>query len=299
MKNSELVHAWAQQRKTCGQNGNGSLSFVCASLRSYSTEIARFIETKVIYTKHRYSITTSGKHQIHIPNAISNHENYRISREMREIPRTWPEACPIIILDILEQLEKNLGTLIKSKSSQVYLAEIEQNFMDLRSLSVYKPKKLKLSKNQKKLYNFATACDGLAMDKEHIRTILKSIGIDIEAKLLKEKELQKKKEAKEIALQQEKVIKWRSGNFIGSLYKLPVMLRLSKDGLNVETSHGASVPLAEAKELFKLYQSNKILAGTKISNYSVRSLDISNQVIIIGCHSIPLIEAINLFEVKN
>jgi hypothetical protein len=101
-----------------------------------------------------------------------------------------------------------------------------------------------------------------------------------------------KKHVKELA-------NWRLYKNNKSFFTLPPALRLSKDGLNVETSHGASVPLAEAKELFKLYQSNKILAGTKIGNYSVRSLDISNQVIIIGCHSIPLIEAINLFEVKN
>jgi hypothetical protein len=65
--NAMTAHVWAQQSQARGRSSNGNFSFDGPSLYSYSTVIARFVESKsprnvVLVTSRSYSNTTSGKH---------------------------------------------------------------------------------------------------------------------------------------------------------------------------------------------------------------------------------------------
>jgi hypothetical protein len=60
-------------------------------------------------------------------------------------------------------------------------------------------------------------------------------------------------------------------------------LRVSKDGLDIETSQGARVDIDSAKLLYTLIKNGKDIKGHRIGNYTVISL---NGVLTIGCHHI-------------
>lgn len=73
--NGMCAHVWAQQDKASGTTNNGNMSFEGATLYSYRTPIGRFVETvdgrrAVLVTSNSYSITTSGKHMPALRRAI-------------------------------------------------------------------------------------------------------------------------------------------------------------------------------------------------------------------------------------
>jgi hypothetical protein len=62
-------------------------------------------------------------------------------------------------------------------------------------------------------------------------------------------------------------------------------VRISQDGQNIETSQRVSVPIREAKVLYKLIKAGKDIKGFNISGYTVIGL---NGVLKIGCHKINI-----------
>lgn len=104
------------------------------------------------------------------------------------------------------------------------------------------------------------------------------------------------KEAKELKKQEELLIKWKEGKYYGSLYNIPIHLRIEWD--EVKTTQGARVPLKDAERLFKLFLtvSNNKQGYTsdskaiKIGQYALNKIyldTIDNQwKILIGCHLI-------------
>lgn len=62
-------------------------------------------------------------------------------------------------------------------------------------------------------------------------------------------------------------------------------LRVSNDGLMVETSQGVKVDIREAKILYKMILAGKDIKGVKISDYTVISI---NGTLKIGCHNINM-----------
>jgi hypothetical protein len=65
--NSQVRHLWAAQTRARARSSNGNCSFDGPDLYSYSTVIARIVDTDtgekaVLITSHKHSITTTGKH---------------------------------------------------------------------------------------------------------------------------------------------------------------------------------------------------------------------------------------------
>ena len=60
--NAMAAHLWAQRDKTRGQSSNGNLSFEGDTLYSYTTPIGHFIGEAVLVTSRTFSMTTSSKH---------------------------------------------------------------------------------------------------------------------------------------------------------------------------------------------------------------------------------------------
>jgi hypothetical protein len=65
--NAMVAHIWAQQEKDSGKSANGNLWFNGATLFSYRTPIARFVQSidgrrVVLVTSEKFSMTTSCKH---------------------------------------------------------------------------------------------------------------------------------------------------------------------------------------------------------------------------------------------
>lgn len=303
MKNSELVHLWAQQTKSHGRTGTGNCSFEGRSLYSYRTEIARFMSDRddvVVYTTHRYSVTTTGKHQIHIPRAISHCESYAVDCEMRDIPDTWEEAKHVVFLDILQTVNRNLHKLKTKRSVSWYFNNMRYQFLEIRnflaSYNVTVPEEYKnlvtLSEDvwcafTGNNYSFADCIGNAELVSQYL-----GIGDKLKIKLERQKKREKKKEEQERLKDAEKIAEWRAGTYNGQLYNLPVMLRRGKGGI-IETSHGAAVPLFQAINLVdSLYAGNKI-EGVTIGNFTVRM--VTPEAVIIGCHTIPMSEIEALF----
>ena len=75
---------------------------------------------------------------------------------------------------------------------------------------------------------------------------------------------------------------------IGTLYRLPVALRLTDDREHVQTSHGATVETRHALVLWRALQSGRDIVGAHVGPYQIRGADSDH--IQIGCHRIPCAE---------
>jgi hypothetical protein len=91
------------------------------------------------------------------------------------------------------------------------------------------------------------------------------------------KEQRKQKEAENLAL-------WKAGEHHATF--AATALRV-KDG-EVQTSHGATVPVIEAKKLYRALKAGVNIIGQRVGHFEVRSIDSEN--LTVGCHIIPLSE---------
>jgi hypothetical protein len=63
---------------------------------------------------------------------------------------------------------------------------------------------------------------------------------------------------------------------------------LTVDGDNLRTSQNLTVPIREARVLFKAYQAGKSIKGAKIGYYSI--ISVTKDLVTVGCHKIPMAE---------
>jgi hypothetical protein len=102
----------------------------------------------------------------------------------------------------------------------------------------------------------------------------------------KEREKKEKLEREQRAIEeQEELAKWLVGESPRCYFQL-TRLRL-KDG-EVQTSHGATVPVIEAKKLYRALKAGLNIIGQRVGHFEVRSVDSEN--LTVGCHVIPLTE---------
>jgi len=98
---------------------------------------------------------------------------------------------------------------------------------------------------------------------------------------------------------QEKIDIWRVGGVIYSgqhgFNNIPCMLRVSRDNHQIETSHGASIPIEEAPKLWSIVSRCKkksegfYLATMQIGNFFGLNVTIKGD-LMIGCHKISFEE---------
>lgn len=311
MDNAQVVHLWANQAKGHAKTGNGNLSFNGNVLLSYATEIGRIFKNGiVVYTSYSHSVTTTGKHLVHIPNAISHLDSYRVSCPMKDIPADWESATPIIFVNLLSQFRERVETLRKARTSILVKMQRCQDIVDqMRCLAVFvEILRLGISNNEDKdmlelsrVFYEPVLSKNYATNEDLIEKLLE-LGIDIRAKLAKEEEInqarivqmlaEKQRRAEE---QKEKTGEWRSGIFHGMLYDLPVMLRIDNYRKDViQTSHGAEVSFVEATHIFSRLLNGQDLVGVKIGHFTI--LAVNDQYIKVGCHTILREEIDNFFR---
>lgn len=266
--NASIVHRWAQQKTPHGKTSNGNLSFEGPSLYSYRTEIARFIEGKVIYTRKRYSVTTSGKHQNKIPQAVSQYPTFTTMQDMTAFPAIWKACKPILLKEYRETLLQEVESLRKCvTNTHGILQDIRSSAFRLRELG-----------DKRKV--IAELCStSLAT---HL-VVKKYFKIDVSAKIEKARLSTERKEAVAREKEKEKLAEWRKGE--KDYYHFSTTaLRLNGD--RIETTHGASISIPEAKMLYENLPN--ITPGLSVGEFTVRELTDTH--IVIGCHTIPLEE---------
>ena len=111
----------------------------------------------------------------------------------------------------------------------------------------------------------------------------------VELSMLAEKADNQEKSQKEKAKEAKKVKSLLSDFYAYKRHSIRIgnedFIRVSQDGQNVETSQNVSVPIDDARKLYKAIQSSIDIKGYKIGNYTVNSL---NGVLTIGCHRINI-----------
>lgn len=301
--NDQLAHIWAQQTKSEGKNGNGSFHFSGRSLYSYRTEIARFIEGRVVYTRHKYSVTTEGKHKNKIHGAIRHRESYSVESEMRHIPDTWEEVTPIIFLDMLERLKIDIETLLRSRSNIEWkISQLKESLSEARNFKdryftdrFFFPEYGILIEDLKTL--------STTSEESFLEVLQARFGGQLKEKIQKEKEANKAKKkqieernAKEKEFHTDILMRWR-GNLQNSndvTRRYPVMLRYNTSLNLIETSHGAEIPVSDAIKFWQAIKHNLNVIGQRLGEFTIN--DLTRDLLVVGCHKIPLSEVETIAE---
>lgn len=286
--NSDLVHAWAQQNKETGRNGRGdSLHFSGRSLYSYRTEIARFIDGRAVYTSHTYSVTTSGKHQRHVPGAVSHVENYRVSLEMKQIPDRWSDAAPIIFADMLRSLKSAIESLLRARSSIEWQAEqIAENARAAWSFFA----------NYINDHDFNAGADAITIGDlsaissnvagfDIVQALQERFGAALKDKIAKQRAADKARREK-IALENAAALdQWRSHENSRTFYDMPIALRVSANGEEIETTRGARIPRPAAVMFWRGLEAGADMTGRHLGAYTISAITADR--VVVGCHDIP------------
>lgn len=266
---SEVCHVWAQQKQSEGRASR--IFFDGPSIYSYGRhfEMARFIDANTVFATTRgYSVSTA-KHLSIVRRAISH-------KTVFKVPSFTDHAE-----NVRHYIELARGYFDKAKrarTSTTYLLGVAKHTVTvLREYLEQFPTPIPDSHAELwTALNQGTYLDG-----------------EVQAQLIKKErearkaELESKRLAREAREreEQERLEKWINGES-GYGYFQAMRLRVRED--QVETTHGARVPVIEARKLYRALKAGVNVAGQHIGHYTVTRLD--TEEIIIGCHRIPLAE---------
>lgn len=289
--NSEVCHIYATQSQDSGKSGN--IFFNNKDIYSYGMHYlaGRIYENKkqkaIIINSNKYSVSTS-KHLSEISSATSHMiQVYGNPRDPRaSLDRMHAELGDryfdwftrrSIRWDFDVEFIRDIWSRFK---------EDIQNFNSACDFFKYPSLKISLTDDHKKLlfekfsqlkakYKFDQSPEQLAKrSADQVKRV--------EAKAKKEAE-KKQLEERDRAQQLEV---WKSGGPLGSKIKYirPQLIRINNDV--VETTGGASAPLNEALDFYRLLKNGKAKEGDKVGQFELR--DISRGQISIGCHTFNL-----------
>lgn len=270
--NSELAHVWANQLQNEGR-GN-SMFFQGPVIYSYGThyEIARFVEApngqKVCFVNSNGYSNSTAKHTSHVWNAIPDGILVFKVPFINGTQGYWHRQSHFIEIN---RLDKVIESMLIQCQNLV--------FDQLNAVS--------------RFHAFFQA-NNIFNEIQEICTLF---GLDIPARpenwnKAKEKadnlratqgEREKAKELKKLGKDKELLNKWLNHEYNGQLYGIPVHLRLSKDGTQVETTKGAKVETSKALVLLEKLQKYDAV-GEKINGFTV--IENTLDYVKIGCHLI-------------
>jgi len=274
--NSELSHIWANDPDSSVYKNANSMSCHFGKLYSYNTVIAQIINDTVIYNTASYSNTTS-KHQS-LARQATNHFEKRIYLDVPKMNLSSLELGQSdfedLILNYNQQKANNL--LVKASRSKKYA-------------TLYSGQAFSIIKNLEKYALFR----GLFYSCPNIDDLQElAIKADKEAKAL-----EKIRKAERIKEQAEALENWRKGEDVRNSFELTA-LRIKDD--EIQTTRGARIPVDHAIKFWGLIKSwhEKGVSYVKdhhsihLGNYSVNRFE--NDILTVGCHSIPYSEIENI-----
>lgn len=287
MNNDDVTHFWANQVKSSGKTGNGSLSFEGSKLYSYSKLIGVILPdlNVTLLWSGSYSVTTSNHQSL-----AKRSANGRIF----EVPDLGSENYD-------PKKKKNVYKIDHAENLKYFKDEIKENI-------------LKAKRATKNAFWYMRAADDLINDyNTYINYFnIKRVKISIESfnvepmiekankQRVKAKRAKAKKDKIYLKEQQERIDRWISGD--PSIYslnrRLPCYLRINEEDQTIETSQGANIPISFAALLWrKIKQVIKAKKdympdhnhSFKVGRYTLDRIFKSGD-IKIGCHKIPFSE---------
>lgn len=315
VSSDQVAHLWAHRAQEWARNGSQSMSFQGELIFSYATPIGRLVRDALgrdvaLFTAHKYSATTSSRHMHAMTGAARHLPNFTvpffgIHRRGRHGP------------DSPDMAEAHAG-------NQHYLAAqyAEHVARMLRALSrPYSYEWLHGLADTAKEYAsefnlpapvFDTAADIAKIEARHDRLDAKRAAPGYDEKKRAEREKREARAEAKRARERElaaadaatRLAAWRNGErvYIGySERGAYAALRLTRDGRDVETSHGAKVPAADARRavVFIADKRRRAVAWARngetfpVGNFQLDRVTERGDVIA-GCHRIEWAEVVRL-----
>ncbi len=267
--NSEVAHIWASQTQPEGRGSN--LFFGGTKIYSYGRHfcIANFVRPDVVLFNSRKYSTSTAQHQKMVLRAL------RLGITQFQVPNTeinynTHENNLQFYLDRINELVESAKRSLKYTFSLIHQAQ-GARLQALEYITVFD---LKISVKLR----------GLSLEISNFQ--FPDLSERIASQAVKAQQREEKKLAQQGIYYEELrkfVPQWLTGTGIQTaIYHLPEVYLREKEG-SIETSHGAIVPLREAKLLYSMIEAGKPIIGHKIGSYTVISL---NGVLTIGCHKI-------------
>lgn len=261
--NSQLAHTWANQFQNFGRGS--SMYFEGNTIYSYGKhyEIGQIIAspncTKVYFVNSNGYSNTTAKHTKHVVNAIPDYfPSFNVPFKNNKFS---VDQLPEIIDNMILQGKNYLTQQINARTNCGYFVAASQLFEDVDLIcELFDLPKAKLPDN----YLDAQ------IKAQHLR----------ETQSIRED----KKAAKELQKSLELLTKWLNHEYNGTLYNIPVHLRVSNDGKLIETTKGAKVQMSEALRLLSKLRNGEDVNGYKIDGFTV--IENNSDRVKIGCHEI-------------
>lgn len=265
----EVCHVWAQQNQSVGRAGN--IFFEGKSIYSYGRhfEMARFVDSEtVLITSSRYSVSTA-KHLGLVRRAVTHKT--------------------VFIVPSFTDHQENIVYLIDQAKDAYDTATRARKFMD-RHID-----RAKRSVEDARQYMTKFRVQVPPMHEElwlalHTETYLNG---DVQAQLLTkakaaqaaEREATKQARIKRELAEAVQLEQWVRGEMDWGRF---AAMRLRVRGGEVQTTHGAAVPVIEARKLYRALKAGVDVSGQRVGHYTITR--VTTDAIIVGCHTIPLSE---------
>lgn len=266
LKNTnEVCHYWANKVQSSGRAS--SVSFNGRDLLSYSATIARHFPEGVAFSTRSWSQTTSG----HISDArlAASHLKQVEVYNPTSVSDSYNHAKSLI-----EELSKKASTARQRRD--FYLLEIKQLVKHFNTFAAWNESAQRIGEP---VLDEATLASIAKTQKEEAKRL---------AAIRQERAERDAKDTAELAelWRQGDQLHWRVRNLPGSLLRLK--------GGEIETSHGASIPVADAHKLWPLIQRAKrgereYEVGQPVGVYRLTKIRTDGS-IVVGCHDIAYAE---------
>ena len=268
---AKLAHAWANELQNEGRASNMFFKDNIIYSYGYHYEIARLIDApngqKVCFINSNGYSNSTAKHTNHVSRAIPqnivkfyvpfvNSGGYYQKNNSVSV-----ELLPTIIANMALNCKNLCFDQLKARTNTGYFRQAASLYSNILNICI--------------LFNLdAPTMPDNYIDAENKFNFLintQTLRDNIKA----EKQLEKSKEL---------LTKWLNHEYNGQLYNIPVQLRISKDGKNIETTKGASVEYTRGVELFNKLVNKENVNGHKINGFTL--LENSSEAVTIGCHVI-------------
>jgi hypothetical protein len=299
----ECAHVWAAQSQESGRSGGRShFYFEGTTVFSYGAHfpIADFVRPKIVlFTTRDYSSTTSG-HKWDVRRAIPDDVHVIECEDV--LPQDGKDHRKNIagMFENLEQLALKQSKARVNDYREQIKDQIQQIDAYTKLFKVYRTKRVQQLVDRiddpllwADVANVARA-EASATERRNL--------IANRRRQEREAEQQRKDEEKLKSLAPKAIGAWRKGERLvsdaqrsydvaGILHRLPVVLKLSDDRTEIETSHGARISVDTAMRIWPVIKRHETPTES-IDGYRPRGWDGDN--LEIGCHQIPMSEMVRI-----
>ncbi len=265
----EVCHVWAQQNQSEGRAGN--IFFEGKSIYSYGRhfEMARFVDDETVFiTTRGYSVSTA-KHLSLVRQAVRHKTVFTVPNFTYH-----PDNVRYLIDKARDHFDKAKRARKRAEWEMGYgRASVETTRKYITKFQVAVPDSHvevwqalhtdTYLNSEVQAALLAKARDAQAVEREATK----------QARLARERE------------EAEQLEKWVAGDVAWGRFS---EMRLRVRDEHVETTHGARVPVSEARKLYRALKAGLDVVGQQVGYYRVTRATDSE--LVIGCHNIPMRE---------